>query len=314
MAAAEKLKGITEKKKPATIEELTPLSMDPDFWRGLAPHFAIEGPQETNVINLTEDQKKQLTSKMDREAYIHLIQPGLKSDLKGMCDILAMVTDMGLPPVFAFAYDEFWAVNLQVRSVVKHLLETDEFAQLPDFWAWRVKPGKAGWKPHRDKVSGSLFANGKPKSITLWVPISLAHPLNGCMYILPADRDTIYYKDGENGFQSTLPDVRALPADGGDVLVWTQRAFHWGARSADVHDLGPRHSMAFEYQRSDIPAFNAPLLDPNKIPDFKSRMGLIAKQVLQYTHMYEFSPELVKMAHTIKNAFGLPEPTGKSTP
>lgn len=298
--------------EPTTLEALTARAMDPDFWRQMAPDFTVEGKADPHVLKFTKEQEKQLVAKMDKEAYVHLSQPGLNSALKEMRDLLTLITGMNLPPVFAFAYDEFWNISLQVRPLVKILLEADEFSVLPDFWAWRVKPGQAGWKPHRDKVSGSLFPNGKPKSITLWVPLSIAYPLNGCMYVLPADRDKIYYHDGQNGFQSTLPDVRALPGDAGDVFAWTQRVFHWGSHSADNHDLPPRQSVAFEYQRSDIPAFNSPLLDPDKIPDFKSRMALISKQVLQYTHMYEFTPELIKMAQTIRDTFGMPVPTGKS--
>lgn len=301
-----------EKKEPLTPETLALQMMDPSFWADLAPNFTIEGKQEQHVLKFSPEQQKKLTAKMDKEAYVHLSQPGLKSPLAEMRDLLTVITDMGLPPVFAFAYDEFWAISLQVRPLVKILLEADEFSMLPDFWCWRVKPGQAGWKPHRDKVSGSLFPNGKPRSITLWVPLSIAYPLNGCMYILPADRDGIYHKDGQNGFEGTLPDMRALPAEAGDVLSWTQRVFHWGSHSAENHDLPPRQSVAFEYQRCDLPAFNSPLLDPDTIPDFRSRMALISKQILQYTHMYEFTPELVQIAQTIKNTFGLPAATGKS--
>lgn len=309
MATAKKKEA--SKKEPLTPEEYAAQAMNPDFWRELAPNFTVEGKADPHVIKLTKAQEKALIAKMDKEAYIHAQKAGLKSPFNDMCDLLKTITDMGLPPVFAFAYDEFWQLHMQVRPLVKTLLE-GEFSMLPDFWAWRVEPGQSGWKPHRDKVRGSLFPNGKPKSITLWVPLSIVHPLNSCMYVLPADRDGIYYKDGQNGFESTLPDLRALPAEPGDVLAWTQRIFHWGSHSAENHDLPPRQSVAFEYQRCDVPAFNSPLLDPDTMPDFNARMALIAKQVLQYTHMYEFTPDLVKTAKTILDKLGLPKATGKS--
>ena len=300
-----------ENQQVLTPEDMAAQAMDPDFWREVAPNFTVEGDMDPYVLEFTAEEQEKLVAKMDKEAYVHLSQPGLKSSLEDMCDLLAVMISKNLPPVFAFAYDEFWHIHLQVRGLVKTVLG-DDFAMLPDFWAWRVEPGESGWKPHRDKVHGSLFPNGKPKSITLWVPLSVSYPLNGCMYILPADRDSLYYKDGVNGFGGNLPDLRALPAQAGDVLAWTQRVFHWGSHSADDHDLPPRQSVAFEYQRSDVQAFNSPLLDPDTMPDFKSRMALIAKQVLQYTHMYDFTPELVKMAQTILDSLGLPEETGKS--
>lgn len=299
------------KQDDMTPQDMAVQAMNPEFWRELAPKFSIESDRDPFVVKLTKKQEEKLTEKMDREAYVHVVQPGMKSAFEDMRDLLAVITGKGLPPVFAFAYDEFWNIHMQIRPLVKLLLGS-EFSMLPDFWCWRVEPGQSGWKPHRDKVRGSLFPDGSPKSITVWVPLSIVHPLNSCMYVLPADRDRIYYQDGSNGFESTLPDLRALPGDAGDVFAWTQRIFHWGSHSADDHDLPPRQSVAFEYQRSDVPAFNSPLLDPDIVPDFKSRMALISKQILQYTHMYDFTSELETMARTILDEFGLPQATGKS--
>jgi hypothetical protein len=295
----------------STPREMAEQAMNPDFWRELAPNFTVEGDVDPHILEFTEEEAKALVAKMDKEAYVHLVQPGMNSSFEEMQELLKKITDLGLPAVFAFAYDEFWHTHMQIRNFIKILLG-DEFAMLPDFWCWRVEPGESGWTPHRDKVSGSLFPDGKPKSITVWIPLSITHPLNGCMYILPADRDRIYYNDGQNGFESRLPDIRALPGEAGDVFAWTQRVFHWGSHSAENHDLPPRQSVAFEYQRCDVKAFNSPLLDPDTRPDFKARMALIAKQILQYTHMYDFTPELEQMARTIKAEFGLPEATGKS--
>lgn len=293
-------------------EEMAMQMMNPDIWRGFAANFTVEGETEPHVLKFTKEQEKDMLAKLDREAYVHVKQPGLNSNLEEMRNLLAKITGNGLPPVFAFAYDEFWNIHLQMRSLLKIMLEDDEFSMLPDFWCWRVEPNEAGWRPHRDKVKGCMFPNGKPKSLTVWVPLSIAHPLNGCMYMVPADRDPLYYKDGTNGFAAELSDIRALPAEAGDIMVWTQRVMHWGSHSADWHDLPPRQSVAFEYQRCDIPAFNSPLLDPDTIPSFEGRMGLIAKQILQYTHMYDFTEELEKVARTILDEFGLPEPSGKS--
>jgi hypothetical protein len=302
---------VAKKSQDSLPEDIAAQAMDPAFWRQLAPNFTVEGNIDPYVLEFTKDQEAELLAKMDKEAYVHVTQPKLKSSFDDMCDLLAVITDKGLPPVFAFAYDEFWMIHMQVRGLVKMLLG-GEFSMLPDFWAWRVEPGQSGWKPHRDKTHGCLFPDGKPKSLTLWVPLSIVRPLNSCMYVLPADRDPNYHVEGTTGFSGRLPDLRALPADPGDVLVWTQKIFHWGSHSADRHDLPPRQSVAFEYQRSDIPAFNSPLLDPDTIPSFNARMALIAKQVLQYTHMYEFTPELEQTAQTILKRFGLPRPTGKS--
>ena len=71
---------------------------------------------------------------------------------------------------------------------------------------------------------------------------------------------------------------------------------HWGSTSNPKHEIGPRISLAYEYQRSDVLPFNEPLLEPNKLPTFKRRLNLIGMQVIQYTHMYGFNDELVDLA------------------
>ena len=49
---------------------------------------------------------------------------------------------------------------------------------------------------------------------------------NSCMYILPANHDKFYNLEKplvlDYGFPGDLTDIRALPAEPKDVLVWTQ--------------------------------------------------------------------------------------------
>ena len=103
------------------------------------------------------------------------------------------------------------------------------------------------------------------------------------------------------GFPGNLSDIQALPSEPNDVLIWNQRVVHWGSTSNKNHEIGPRISLAFEFQRSDVNSFNDPLINPCNIPDFKERLNLIGKQVIQYTHMYGFNKELVDLAVELKN-------------
>jgi len=54
--------------------------------------------------------------------------------------------------------------------------------------------------------------------------------------------------------------------------------------------------MAAEFQRGDVPAYNLPLLNMTSMPSFKRRLELVGKQILQYTHMYHYSDELISLA------------------
>ena len=81
------------------------------------------------------------------------------------------------------------------------------------------------------------------------------------MYLVPANGDPTYASLQEKEFRFALEAVRALPAAPGDFLVWNQAVLHWGSRSTPRAEES-RVSMAFEFQRLDVPPFNRPLLPP----------------------------------------------------
>jgi hypothetical protein len=70
---------------------------------------------------------------------------------------------------------------------------------------------------------------------------------------------------------------------------------HWGSRSSH-RATQSRISMAFEFQAHDSRPFNTPILPPDKPVPFDLRLRLIAKQVLQYRHMYQVDPQIERVA------------------
>jgi len=176
----------------------------------------------------------------------------------------------------------------------------DDFRILPDFWVWHVDPtkGESGWRPHRDKGRVALNADGSPKSLTMWVPLTQATPMNGCMYILPASRDPGYNTVNESDLKFDYPDIRALPAEPGQVLCWNQSVLHWDSRTSPFASEA-RISVALEFQRGDITPFNLPLLNPRQLPSFETRLQLIAKQILQYAHMHALTPDQERFARDV---------------
>lgn len=269
---------------------------DADFWRAFAPDFTISDAIDPYAFPLSDEAKAHNKKRVHVEGYTHLKNPGFKLPIDKMPDLFLKIREEGLPPAFAFVFDEMWALASQMRNLVDGVLG-ENYAILPDFWVWIIDAGAAGFVPHRDKGPNSLFPDKTPKSITTWLPITEAHPLNGCMYIVPANRDACY--GVSQAFNGQLADVRALPGQPGDVFTWTQHAYHWGAHAADEHDLPPRMSVAFEFQRLDVPAFNTPLLPKDFVPPFETRLALIAKQVLQYTHLWDASPEIIEFAQDV---------------
>lgn len=236
-----------------------------------------------------------LDGQLKEEGYFQLSHDW-KLDLPLMAGTIRRFSADGISPVFAFLFDEFWAPFHALDALLGGVL--GRYAMLPDFWAWNVDPqkGESGWAPHRDQGRVSLAPDGAPLSLTCWIPLTEATPLNGCMYIVPAAMDPVYGTPHEKDHHRIeLSAARALPAKPGDFLVWNQAVLHWGGRTSRRAEHS-RVSMAMEFQRQDIEPFNLPLLPPGKPVPFELRLQLVAKQLLQYRHMYRLDPALEKLA------------------
>jgi hypothetical protein len=268
-----------------------------ETWHAFAPRLHIEdaallrgaAPLAVDPVRLAALREQLLL-----DGYIQETGLVWSVDLPLMVDTVRMLSRDGLSPVFAFLYDEFWLPYCQLDTLFREILGA--YAMLPDFWVWNVDPkkGDAGWAPHRDKGGVTLRPDGMPNSITAWIPLTDATPLNSCMYIVPARQDPTYGTNREGEWRFDLPSIRALPAKPGDVLIWNQAVLHWGSKSAP-HASETRVSMAIEFQRGDVPPMNPPLIKPATLLPFDLRLKLIAKQVLQYRHMYKVAPDLEQM-------------------
>lgn len=268
-----------------------------DTWAAFAPRLHIENQELLRAaapLPVDPSQAISLREQMLLDGYFHKSGAAWAVDLPLMVEIVRRLAHEGLSPVFAFLYDEFWLPFCQLDLLFREIL--GPYAMLPDFWAWNVDPkkGDAGWTPHRDKGAATLLPDGMPKSITCWIPLTDATPLNSCMYIVPARSDPTYGTAREGEWRFDLPSVRALPAKPGDVLIWNQAVLHWGSKTAR-EAADSRVSLAVEFQRADVPAINPPLIKPGTLLPFDARLKLIARQVLQYRHMYKVAPDLEQM-------------------
>lgn len=258
---------------------------DPAFWHSKA------GPLALDAATLEDWQDLVI-----HEGYFHAPPPDWQLPIPDMAYLVHTLRQLQLPPVFALVYDEFWLLFLKMAPVLAHLLG-DDYAMLPNLWVWHVDPAAAesGWLPHRDIGRAALYEDGRPKAMTVWLPLTEATPSNGCMYLVPADRDPTYNTPDEMNLRFQLPDIRALPAVAGSMLAWTQAVLHWGARAAPRH-LQPRISIGAEFQRGDIPAFSQPLLNPGAMPGFEQRLQIIAQQIRRYKHHHAGDKTLAFLA------------------
>ena len=273
-----------------------------EAWLEFAPQLHVCDVDYLNAIApfaITPPQTEAIAQRLHVEGYIQANSNDWSLDFKLMADTVRAMSDADISTVFAFMYDEFWVPFYKLHELYSGLLGGKYFV-LPDFWVWNVDPkrGESGWKPHRDKGRIALFEDGTPKSLTTWIPLSNATPLNGCMYIVPANFDPTYNTAEEGKWQFEYASIRALPGKPGDFFIWNQAVMHWGSRTSPYADES-RVSMAFEFQRADVPPFNQPLLEPMRMLRFDHRLRLIAKQILQYQHMYKLAPEVERVARAL---------------
>ena len=286
-----------EQHRPAPALDLGRLT-DRTMWAAFAPGLHIEDPNllpRAGLIGFSEAQTRGIQGQIRQEGYFQAANVNWGLDLPLMVATVRALSAAGLPPVFAFLFDEFWVPFRKLAPIYQSLL--GNYAMLPDFWIWDVDPkrSESGWAPHRDKGLISLFPDGSPKSITTWIPLTAATPLNGCMYIVPAMHDKTYATPQENTHTFDMQSIRALPGAPGDFFVWNQAVLHWGSKTS-AHATESRVSMAVEFQRGDIPSFHDPLLNPHAMLPFPARLKLIAMQILQYRHMYKILPQVEKIA------------------
>lgn len=290
----------------ASSDTLRPLTIGddictPDFWRSLAPGLHI-GELARGDETVPHQTFERLARRMARDGYFQERDETLLRAAPGLVGAIQHIVSLGLPPVLVWLFDEPWECFRRLSPVISHFLGRD-YRCIPSFWAWHVDPakGEGGWAPHRDNSRG-LAPDGSPLSLTCWIPLTDANPLNSCMYIVPAHLDPQLTGSPELANAAT-PPPRALPAKPGDYLIWNQVVLHWGGASSEFAEA-PRISIALEFQRGDAPPFRRPLIDPSSFPTFRERMSLIAVQIRQFTHMYKWSDEILQLASKLEAASG----------
>lgn len=282
-----------------------PLANDmgrPGFWAEHFPGLSLprDGVAEEAVAHPAGRADERIVAErlyeegyfQDRNATFERLAPGL-------AEAVRTCAHLDIPPPFIFLFDETWACFRSLDPMLRLFLG-DNYRMLPDFWTWHVDPaaGQAGWRPHRDKGRMSLAPDGTPLSLTVWAPLLDATPLTSCMYLLPANRDPVYNTEQEGVWNINAASIRALPGAPGDYFCWNQAVLHWGSESSRFAPH-PRISMALEFQRGDIRPFNQPLIAPFQPLDFQTRLKLVAKQILQYRHMYPLAARFEALAQQL---------------
>ena len=277
---------------------------DRDFWKAEFPKLAlsdgIDAARFAAASPYSEQSRTLDAQRMAQDGYIQGNHPALEQLAPKLADAVRQCVAKRLPPVFLFLFDDAWHCFYALAPAITPFLGAPLCA-LPDFWVWHVDPaqGEAGWAPHVDKGAVSLTREGRPLSATVWIPLTRATPLNSCIYLVPASRDPEYGLTTDQRRKGLdITQVRALPAGPGDWLCWNQAVLHWGSATSPFAEE-PRISMALEFQSDAVPPFNEPLIRNPRELTFALRLELVAKQILQYRHMYAVDPAVEALARSI---------------
>lgn len=279
----------------ADVPRRVSLAADADYWRQLAPQLSVAGAPRLPAPTLEPDALDAARRHFAAEGYFQtaaLIDPPQLSHLNGAIDA---VSAAGWPPVFAWLYDEFWA--LARLPELSDLLASQigaGYAQIPHIWTHVVPAmvGSAGWAPHFDGPTSGRAS--------IWIALTDATLANGCMHVVSHRRlaGSFATEPIETGMVSladalrALHGVRALPVTAGSVLGWTFDVLHWGGPCLSPSGARRAVSMEFLAAGASPNPDEMPLLRlADTLPSFLERLHMVATAVLAYE---KFEPGLVR--------------------
>jgi hypothetical protein len=275
--------------EPST-SKLFSLFVDRGFWQRLVPDMSIEDNHGLGGVEpwkLPFPDEAGFQGLLDREGYVQMsrvVEPALAGQLS---TTIAKLASLGIPPIFAMVFDAFWAPVFRLDPILKAAFGAT-YGILPNLWVWHIDPAasESGWRPHREIGHEALFADRRPKSLSAWIALTAATPLNGCMYVVPADRDPTYGTGDDDKHLFGLSEVRALPADAGDVFLWNQAILHWGAHASPRRITADEHGLRVRSRRrqpSRRARRSARRLSPLRRPAETHRTATVA--VLPYVRL-----------------------------
>ena len=279
----------------ADVRERSRLAADPQYWLRLAPQMSMGSAPRIHSRTVPAATVDSLRRHFTAEGYFQtpvILDPLDLARLNGAIDA---VVAAGWPPVFAWVYDECWA--LARLPDVSDLLASQigsGFSQIPHIWTHVVPAtvGSSGWMPHFDGPTSGRAS--------IWIALTDATLANGCMHVVSRRRlaEAFATEPLETGRVAladalrALQGVRALPAPRGSVLGWTFDVLHWGG--ACLSPEGARRAISMEFIAADHApnADESPLLPlAGAFPPFPDRLRMIGTAVVGYE---KFEPGLIR--------------------
>jgi hypothetical protein len=251
---------------------------DPLQWAAIVPGFHTDGSALAPVA--ASIAAEEAVRSLRAEGWFHVDAALPVGETRLVLAAVLALRERGLHPVWVWAWDETWRLFLHGAPLWSAILG-EGWRILPALWTWYVPavPGEAGWAPHVDRSKPDIVdADGSPRVISAWIPLTPAVPANGCIYVLPMGHSPSALQ------KAHVPEIRALPARPGAVLGWNHAVWHWSGRVGPGAPC-PRVSVGLELQRGDVPPFTDFVLAPSEIPPLAGRLRLVAAMIRHYAHM-----------------------------
>lgn len=250
---------------------------------------------------------------------------------------------LGWPPVFLFMFDDVWEVLDGLWPLMRGLLGED--CELdPSVFCWVARlgrdmgrgaaqrtglngagaaeeeeedgqgapPGSNFGHPHRDFTClDSIGADGEPRLLSTWVPLTPVTADNGCMLVVPRALDRHFDKrwayahmrpatrgeaDGVTEVRFDLQAVRAVaPLRPGSVVAWHGNLIHWGT-CCTAADQAPRVSVGFNFFCRGVRLQSgAPNLtqESARALNLQQRLAIISRSLLAYSPWFKLGATTV---------------------
>ncbi|KAI2510199.1 hypothetical protein MHU86_4231 [Fragilaria crotonensis] len=218
-----------------------------------------------------------------------------------------------LPATFILLCDETWEYAQYAKKILKDSTHSSNSFNF-DVLAWYIDPKEnaAGFSPHRDRqpeeTSSSFHDDHQAKYVTMWTALSHATPENSCLYVIPKQYDPGYLAGDEDAdpllralsTKESYQNIRALPRQPGESVLFTHRILHWGSRGNPQTSPEPR--IAISFVCSDCHSFERSYVNPNyfhedRIPPFRIRLLLVCAQLLIYYQRFDLSKSCIRACY-----------------
>jgi hypothetical protein len=284
--AAELLAQVEATIPAAHVHERARVAAAPHYWLQLAPEMSIGSAPRIQPRSVPTAALDAARRHFAAEGYFQMPPMLDPAELSGLNRAIDAIVSAGWPPVFAWVFDQFWA--LARLPEVSDLLTSQigaGYSQIPHIWTHVVPAsvGSGGWAPHVDG-----FGSGRA---SIWIALTDATLANGCMHVVSRRRLPASFAERPletvrvalaDAFRA-LQGVRALPAPRGSVLGWTFDVLHWGGTCLSPE--GARRAISMEFVAADCApdADETPLLPVSgAFPRFEERLRLIATAIVAY--------------------------------